>query len=753
MRIIKTTKKGKKSKEAIQAEKAGISNRIKVTGAIAFAGLAVVSVSLANIIFMHGPEYSKQAYNQQVKNKIISPNRGTIFDTNGEILAMSVSVSTVSINPGKVKFVSGKDVPDELLISGFSKYFNLSEEEATNKVKSKSSVSVIAKKVEKEVIDEFRKWMEEEKISTGINIDEDMKREYPYNELASNLIGFCGTENKGLAGLEDRWNNVLTGTTGKVVTAIDINGDAISDETEQYIAPENGSNLYLTIDTNIQGIAEKYLEQACIENNALRGGNVILMNPQSGDILAMATYPNYNLNDPQNIGPTGLSGSWENYSSDEKFNALNSLWTNKAVSSMYEPGSTFKLITSSVALEENIVQTDHSGDFYCNGLYQVADRNISCWSTVPHGSLSLREALEKSCNPAFMQLGQKIGARTLYKYYDAYGFFDRVGSNIAVTYPGKFTELEKVGPVELATMSFGQRFTISPLQLISAVSAITNDGVYVTPRIVKQVENTDTGTIETIETQKVRQVISKETSETMKNMMESVVVDGTGKHAKVDGYSIGGKSGTSEPTAGKEDEGYVASFVAISPIENTQVVCLVVVYGVTDKNRHQGGQVAGPVAAQILSEVLPDIGVASDGTEPVQRSENNIAISNVTGKTVAEARRILEQSGFVVKAKIDGDEETTIVKDQVPKSGIALESGASVCLYAENSEDRISQTVPSVKGMSVEEARNTIRNAGLNIKFTGTSGNVVSQDPYAGTSLEEGSVVNVVIKEDLVDAQ
>ena len=741
------------SKQINKQTKNKMDRRIKFTGAVALMGLAIVSFSLSKIIFVHGPEYSKQAYNQQVKNKIISPNRGTIFDANGEILAMSVSVSTVSINPGKVKYVSGKAVPDEVLIDGFSKYLSLTPEDATNKVKSKSSVSVIAKKVEKEKIDAFKKWIEETKISSGINIDEDMKREYPYNELASNLIGFCGTDNKGLAGLEDRWNNVLTGTTGKVVTAIDINGDAISDETEQYIAPENGSNLYLTIDTNIQGIAEKYLEQACIENNALRGGNVILMNPQSGDILAMATYPDYNLNNPQDIAPTGLSGTWENYSTEEKFNALNSLWSNKAVSSMYEPGSTFKLITSSVALEENVVETDNVGDFYCNVQYQVADRTISCWSTSAHGSLSLRGALEKSCNPAFMQLGQKIGARTLYKYYDAFGFFDKVGANIAVTYPGKFTDIEKVGPVELATMSFGQRFTISPLQLITAISAITNDGVYVTPRIVKQVENTDTGTIETIETQKVRQVISKETSEKMKDMMESVVVDGTGKHAKVEGYSIGGKSGTSEPPVGKESEGYVASFVAISPIENTQVVCLVTIYGVTDKSRHQGGQVAGPVAAQILSEVLPDLGVASDGTAPVASVENNIAVTNVTGKTVAEARRLLEQNGFLVKARLEGDENTTIVSDQVPKSGIALESGSMVCLYGENSDVRISQTVPSVKGMSADEARRTLKDSGLNIKFTGTSGNVVSQEPYAGTSVEEGSVVKVVIKDDLEDAQ
>lgn len=753
MRKIKDKKKIKKSKEASVAERNGMNRRIKITGIVALLGFLIVSCSLGIIIFVHGADYSKQAYSQQVKNKIISPNRGTIFDTNGEILAMSVSVSTVSINPGKVKYSNDKVVPDNVLIDGFEKYFSLSHEDAEAKVKSKSTVSVIARKVENDIIADFRKWLQDEKITTGINIDEDMKREYPYNDLASNLIGFCSTDNIGLAGLEERWNNILTGTAGKVVSAIDVNGDAISDEAEQYVAPENGSNLYLTIDTTVQGIAEKYLEQACIENHALNGGNVIITNPQSGDILAMATYPDYNLNSPRDITPTGLEGTWDDYTSEEVVTALNKLWTNKAISSMYEPGSTFKLITSSVGLEENIVETDHPGDFYCNVSYQVADRHISCWSPVAHDSLSLRNALEKSCNPAFMQLGQKIGAKTLYKYYEAFGLFDKVGANIAATYPGNFTDIKKVGPVELATMSFGQRFTISPLQLITAVSAITNDGVYVNPRIVKQIENTDTGTIETVETKNVRQVISKETSEKVKGMMESVVVEGTGKHARVEGYSIGGKSGTSEPTVGKEDEGYVASFIAISPIENTQVVCLVIVYGVTDKNNHQGGQVAGPVAAQILSEVLPYLGVTSNGTAPIQKTENNIAIANVTGKTVAEARRILEQSGFSVKVNCSGDENTTIVSDQVPKSGIALESESIVCLYAENSDVRVSQTVPNIKGMSINEAKKTLKNLGLNIKITGTTGNVVSQDPYNGTAVEEGSIVNVVIKEDLVDAQ
>ena len=568
------------------------------------------------IIFVHGEEYSQAAYNNQTKNEIITPSRGTIYDCNGEILAMSVPVDTVSINPKIVKYSSGKKVEVEVLAEGFSNIFDdLSYEDALEKVNSKSSVVAIAKKVSNDKIEALKNWMKEKKITSGINIDEDSKRNYPYNDLASNLLGFCGTDNTGISGLEERWNDVLTGTTGKIVAAKDNNGDMISDETEQYVAEENGSNLYLTIDTNIQIIAEKALEEACVQNNALDGGNVIIMNPQNGDILAMATYPDYNLNDPFLIEPTGLTEEWDKLSSEEKNEAYSSLWSNRAVSSSYEPGSTFKVIVAAAALEEGIAQTDIANDFNCTGSMIVADRTIKCWRKEPHGHQTLRNALENSCNPAFMQLGQRIGVKTLYKYFEAFGLFGKTGNDIARAYNGVFYQENKVAAAELATMSFGQRFEISPLQLITAISAIANDGVLVEPRVVKKIEKTDTKSIETVETESIRKVISKDTADKIKDMMKSVVTDGTGKTAAVQGYTVGGKSGTSEPVEAKVEDGYVASFVAISPIENTQIVVLVTIYGVKGAV-HQGGQVAGPVAKNILTEVLPYLNVAGE-------SENN----------------------------------------------------------------------------------------------------------------------------------
>lgn len=724
---------------------------LATTSTLLFVGLGI---RVSYIQFVKGEEYSSAAYNQQMKNKIISPKRGTIYDANGEVLAHSVSVDTISLNPGKVCYRNKKVVPADVLAEGLSNIFDLDYDETFEKVDSNKSVVVIAKKVETDKVTELQNWMKEKKITTGINIDEDSKRYYPCNDLASNLIGFCGSDNVGLWGIEERWNDVLTGTSGKIVTAKDVKGEAISDENEQYVAVENGNNIYLTIDTKIQGIAEKYLEQAVNENNCSRGGNVIIMNPQNGDILAMATYPDYNLNLPFSIEPTGISQEkWDTLSQQEQTDTLSNIWKNRAVSDLYEPGSTFKLVTAAAALEENIITTDNPTDFFCTGTYHVADRDISCWKKDgSHGVQSLRLALEHSCNPAFMQLGQKVGPQILYKYYEAFGFFSKVGDDIAKAYEGDFFDFNTIGAVELATMSFGQRITITPLQLISSVCTISNDGVYVRPRIVKQIENPDEKSIETVEVEKIRQVISADTSQKIKDMMLSVVTDGTGGHAKVEGYSIGGKSGTSEPTEKKAEEGYVASFVAISPIENTQVVVLVILYD-PKGHSYQGGQTAGPVAAQILSEVLPYLGIPSDTTKTSTDEDDLPIVPNLVDKTVAEAKRVLKASGFNVQVNISSDENTTLVSDQTPKAGIKLEAGATIYLYTAENEVRVSTTVPNVKGKTVTAAKEALRAAKLNVKVEGTKGIVVSQEPSYETEQEVGTVVNIVVKEQLKEAQ
>ena len=486
------------------------------------------------------------------------------------------------------------------------------------------------------------------------------------------------------------------------------------------------------------------------------------MNPQNGEILAMANYPDYDLNNPQDVNATGLADVWDTLDSESKNNAFYELWANKIVSYLYEPGSTFKLLISAIGLEEGVVETDTERDFLCEGYYTVVEGEppIACWRYYnPHGELSLRGALEGSCNPAFMQLGQRIGTETLYKYFSAFGLFDRIGTDIAYTPNAIFTEESKVGPIELATMSFGQRFSITPLQLVTAVSSIVNGGTLIEPKIVKQIENTDTGSVTAVDTTEVRHVISEETCSQVRDMMKSVVTDGTGGHAAVSGYEIGGKSGTSEPPVGQEDEGYVASFIGISPTENTEVVCFLALYGLTEEQEHQGGTVCGPIVGEILSEVLPYLGVtstnpsATDNTEATVTETTGAYVSSVTGQTVASAREKLEANGFEVIVPSGVDESTTIVTDQMPKAGSYLENGSTIYLYTSENDVRTSVTVPDVKGMSISNATSTLQNSNLNVIVEGTTGVVVSQSITSGKEVEEGTIVTIVVKEELTDTQ
>ena len=406
------------------------------------------------------------------------------------------------------------------------------------------------------------------------------------------------------------YDSILKGVSGQITTSTDAAKGEIPNTVESFVEAKDGYNLTLTIDVKIQSIVEKYLKKAAESNKCSRGGNCIIMDPSNGHILAMASYPYYNLNDPYT--PTSYyADDWDKLSKDEKLKRIYSMWKVRSVSEMYEPGSVFKLITASTALEESITTVNKKGDFYCSGKQHVGDKDIACWSSNPHGSQTLTNALENSCNPALMQLGKRIGATTLYKYYNAFGFFDKTNVGLSGEEKGKFHDLENVGPVELATMSFGQRFTITPLQMATALCSIVNGGYLMEPNIVKSMSNTDTGEVIEQKPKVIRQVISNETSSKMREMMESVVINGTGKTAKVEGYSVGGKSGTSEPTAGNKNAGYVASFAAISPVENTKLVVLITLYD-PHGGSHQGGTVAGPVAGQILSKVLPYMGIQPD---------------------------------------------------------------------------------------------------------------------------------------------
>ena len=725
-----------------------IPQRLKIMLLIFFLLLILLIGRLGWLQIVQGADLKEAMYNQLTTSRLISPKRGTIYDSTGKALARSAQVDTVSINADKIVVKhEDKEVAQiktkalkEKVAKAFSDIFELDYDETLRKVSSESkTVQTIAKKVEKDKIDELKAWMKENKIYSGINIDEDTKRYYPYNDLASNLIGFCGTDNQGLEGIEAKWDSVLTGTPGKIVSSQDAVQDLIPDQNKTYIAAQNGNDITLTIDANIQTIAEKYLEQACKENKCSDGGNVIIMDPSNGDILAMATYPDYNLNTP--FTPTNISEEdWEKLSSEQQNTTLQTLWNNRAITSTYEPGSVFKIITAAAGLEENIVTEDKANVFKCSGYQKVANMKIYCSNKSGHGSQSLRDALKNSCNPAFMQLGKKIGAATLYRYYDAFGFFDKTGFASSEEVSGVFWKLQNVGEVELATMSFGQRFRITPLQMITAVSAVANNGVLMQPRIVKEITNTDTGAVTSIEPTQVRQVISKETSQKLLDMLKTVVEDGTGKSAKVKGYTVAGKTGTSEPDD-NDNSKYVASFAALSPAESPEVVVLITLYG-PRAGSHSGSVVAAPVASQILSEVLPYLGIPSEITESGTKNNKTTTLPNVVNKTVSEAKKKIEKAGF--NCKISG-KETDIVTEQMPRAGTPLLKDATVFLYTQGNDTRVSQTVPNLKGMTISEAKSALKKKNLNIKITG-SGVVTNQDIPAGTSVEEGTVIVVTLQ-------
>ena len=497
---------------------------------ISFLILVCLTIRLAYIQFMKGDELSTLAYEQQTLDRKINPKRGTIYDATGNNeLAVSSTVETITVNPGNIKKEDKEKVAKEL-----SELFGLDYETVLKKVTRRSSIETIVKKVDKDKTDKLREWLEENKIMTGINIDEDTKRYYPYNNLASQIIGFCGSDNQGLDGIEAKYDEELKGKKGSIQRHTDAKGGEIGNEGENYVSAINGNDLISTVDLTIQSIVEKYLEEACIDNQCTDGGNIVVMNPQNGDILAMATYPSYNLNEPYEAYTDELKQTWDTMQQEEKTKNLQAVWRNKAIADTYEPGSVFKLITASASIEEGIVtDIDKEGEFCCTGGIEVAGVRIKCWRYYrPHGSESLRQALMNSCNPVFIGLGQKIGVSKYYEYLEKFKLLQKTGVDLPGEAGSIFLAKEKAGPVELATISFGQRFEITPIQLVTAVSSIANGGTSIKPRIVKQIRNSETNEITDIPVKKEETVISKETSEKVLSMMESVVSEGTRKKCK-----------------------------------------------------------------------------------------------------------------------------------------------------------------------------------------------------------------------------
>ena len=549
-----------------------------------------------------------------------------------------------------------------------------------------------------------------------------------------------GTD-QGLAGIELSYDNILTGRSGKIVTITDLHSSEISDNHNTYVEVENGNDVYLTLDVNIQSTVEKYISKA-VEDKQCEYASGIIMEPSTGNILAMASYPNYNLNTPFEPNTKDAIKNWDTMTSDEKNNYLNKMWRNKNISDLYEPGSTFKTLISAIALEENITETNTEKDFYCSGYELIGGRKIRCWSSKPHKYETLTQALANSCNPAFMQLGDRIGVDTLYKYFDAFGLFSKTG----ISLPGEakksqFHSQNEVGPTELATTSFGQRFNITPLQLITAVSSLANGGTLVQPQIVSKIVNKDTGSVTSTKTNEIRQVVSEETANSVIDMMESVVTSGTGKKGAVKGYTIAGKTGTSEPPVGSND-GNTLSYVAIAPSENPSIVALVILYNTPNKTS-QGSTIAGPIISNILGEVLPYLGITSDETN-ISSNNSLLTVPNVVNKTVTEAEKILKNLGLNPVISCKGDKNSTLVTTQVPSNKTTLLKDSVVLLYSEENSTRTSVTVPDLRGLTLTAAKSVLKQKNLNISYIGT-GLVASQSIEKNTSVEEGTIINVTL--------
>ena len=667
----------KKEKIKIEEKVGNISRKKRMRNEIIVFWLLLLALTIriGYIQFGMGKNLQSMAYVQQTLDRSINPRRGTIYDATGKtILAVSSTVETVTVNPVNIAKEDKEKVAKKL-----AQIFELDYETVLKRVSKRSSIETIARKVDKEKSNELRQWLKENNITKGVNIDEDTKRYYPYNNLASQVIGFSGSDNQGLDGIEAVYDEELKGEKGKIQKLTDARGGDIENAMENYVPPIDGTDLVLTIDATIQGIAEKYLKEVCIDYVCTDGGNIVVMNPKTGDILAMAGYPNYNLNDPFSPSTEELKQNWDQMSQTDRNKSMMALWRNKAVTDTYEPGSVFKLVTASASLQEGITTPDKQGEFHCSGGIEIAGVRIKCWRYYrPHGSECLREALMNSCNPVFIGLGQKLGIHTYYQYLEKFGFLRKTGIDLPGEASSIFLKEEKMGPVELATVSFGQRFEITPVQLITAVSSIANGGVSIKPRVVKQKMNSQTGEITQIPVVTGERIISEEHAKEILSMMESVVSIGTAKNAQVKGYRVGGKTGTSED--GVNTNKYVASFCGVAPISDPEVVVLVTLYNPAGEGGHQGGAVAAPVGGKVLAEVLPYLELTKDN-ETQEDQKQQVEVPNIEGMTVADAIKELKKSNLELQIKNEPEEydkKTQVIREQIPKKGIQVYEGTKI---------------------------------------------------------------------------
>ncbi len=696
-------------------------------------------------------EYRRKVVEQMVYETTISASRGTITDRNGVALATNYTTERIFIDPSSMRDAEGNfdDELRKLVAQGLSEILGVDYDfvyEEAQKVKYKDRT--IKKNVDKDTADLVRAFMLEHDI-TCIHFVETATRTYPFSTLASHVVGFCGTDG-GLYGLEYQYDSILKGISGKIVAAQNGVGGNMPYDYETYIDAQNGANLVTTLDYKIQGIVEKYLEQAAVESGCNDRACAIIMNPKTGEIYAMATYPSFDLNNPHTL-PAYYDDLVAEYKQqygegteecNKKISALLlSTWNNKCVTDTYEPGSTAKILTTAIAIEEGLSSTTEM--FSCTGSYKVSGWTIKCHDTSGHGSLSFAEALQQSCNPVMMKLSERIGISTYANYFNAFGLSLKTGFDV----PGEASPIFKtegeLSALDLAVYSFGQRFNVTAIQLITAVSAVANGGTLVTPHLIKEVLDDDGNVLASFGTNEVRQVVSKETSETISKILaDGVSGNGGAKNAYVKGYSVAAKTGTSEKGVGTKR---ICSTIAYAPADDPEVVCLLMVDEPT-KGSIYGSTVAAPYVSKILAEVLPYLGIEPEYTEEELKSMA-MSVPNYRGQSLDVAKKMIEEKGLKYEVVGNG---TSVVK-QIPAAGEKMsKDNGRVILYTEDVPENKDAVVPSVLGLTAEAANKVLTDAGLNVQLSGTtvgSGTVVyAQSIPVGTVVAKGTIVEIEMR-------
>lgn len=741
---------GTKNNSKKRAEK-GPAQRLRQRTAILILlilvlGFGAAVLRLTYLTTVQSSELQESAVDLQLADTTVSAKRGTIYDANGNVLAESASVWQVVMSPVNFK----NDKQRQAAAKGLSEIFDLEYNDVLDDTKQQSHYVVVKRRIESderekvlELIDTLKK---DYSCSGVIQLLDDYKRYYPKNSLASSVIGFTGSDDQGLEGIEYEYDSYLSGTPGRIITAQNARGTDMPFRYEQNVESEDGNNVYLTIDETIQSICEKYMQKGVEDNNVLNKGVCIAMDVNTGAILAMVTTDGYDLNNPYELSAKDkkkIKSTAKSKQAEAESAALSNMWRNKAVADTYMPGSVFKMCVASAALEENLVNEKTS--FTCTGSIEVEGETIHCSNISGHGTQNFVEVISNSCNPAFIQIGQMLGASKFRQYYQGFGFSDKTGIDLPGEAEDSFWKEGKMGGVDLAVASFGQNFSITPIQMITACAAVSNGGYVVQPHVVSKITDSKGNVIKTVDKKVKRQVISDDTSKKMNEYLEYNTERQGAAAGYISGYKVAGKTGTSEKKGVTKvessfSEDYISSFCGYAPADDPQIAMLVF-FDTPDGDAYYGSQVSSPVFINIMSEVLPYLDVKTSYTDE-ELGYVDASAGDYTGVSVDEAKTAVEADGFTATVKGNG---STVIS-QIPTVSSGLQKGGSIVLYTDSDSQSETVSVPSLIGLSPDEVNNVASAYGLNVSFSGattSSGTSSSQNIEAGTSVSPGTVITV----------